>query len=196
MMTPLKIYVASSWRNGWQPDVVRSLRHMGHDVYDFHHPAPGNNGFSWREINENWRNWSSTEYLEALSNPIAENGFNMDMNALRWCDVCIMVLPCGMSAHLELGWAAGAGKKTAVLLPTGFEYEAPAGHSGKSYRACGVCGDVDGCHLPEKLNKVEPELMIKCADIILTAQTGLTTWLNNLAFSSSFQESSQAAQSL
>ena len=28
-----KIYVASSWRNGYYPDVVVKLREAGHDVY-------------------------------------------------------------------------------------------------------------------------------------------------------------------
>ena len=34
----MKIYVASSWRNERQPDVVQALRNAGHDVYDFRHP--------------------------------------------------------------------------------------------------------------------------------------------------------------
>ena len=38
------------------------------------------------------------------------------MAALRDCDACVMVQPCGRSAALELGWAAGAGKATLVLL--------------------------------------------------------------------------------
>ena len=33
-----KIYVASSWRNGYYPDVVDKLREAGHDVYDFRNP--------------------------------------------------------------------------------------------------------------------------------------------------------------
>jgi hypothetical protein len=28
----------------------------------------------------------------------------------------VLVQPCGASAHLEFGWAVGAGKRTAVLL--------------------------------------------------------------------------------
>lgn len=38
------------------------------------------------------------------------------MGALLECDACVLVMPCGRSAHLELGWAAGAGKDTAILL--------------------------------------------------------------------------------
>ena len=33
-----KIYVASSWRNVFQQDVVAILRDLGHEVYDFKNP--------------------------------------------------------------------------------------------------------------------------------------------------------------
>jgi hypothetical protein len=43
------------------------------------------------------------------------DGFAADMGALMACDACVYLLPCGRSASLELGWAAGAGKRTIVL---------------------------------------------------------------------------------
>jgi hypothetical protein len=113
----MKIYVASSWRNEFQPLVVSELREDGHSVYDFRHPEPGNDGFSWREIHPNWQSWTVPEYLSALRHPIAVHGFTLDMNALRSADVCVMVMPCGMSASLEMGYAVGAGKPTAVYVP-------------------------------------------------------------------------------
>lgn len=36
-----KIYVASSWRNVFQQDVVDILRNLGHEVYDFKNPHMG-----------------------------------------------------------------------------------------------------------------------------------------------------------
>ena len=30
-----RIYVASSWRDPYQPEVVAALREAGHEVYDF-----------------------------------------------------------------------------------------------------------------------------------------------------------------
>ena len=111
----MKIYVASSWRNIMQPGVVAMLRSMGHEVYDFKNPEPGNNGFSWALIDPGWMTWTPEEHVAALQHPVAQAGFARDMKALRECDVCVLVLPCGRSAHLELGWAAGHGKKTYVL---------------------------------------------------------------------------------
>lgn len=113
----MKIYVASSWRNEFQPLVVSELREDGHSVYDFRHPEEGNDGFSWRAIGDGWQAWTVPEYLAALRHPIAAHGFDLDMQALKAADICIMVMPCGMSASLETGYAVGAGKPTAVYVP-------------------------------------------------------------------------------
>ena len=53
---------------------------------------------------------------QVLTNDIAKAGFASDMQALREADAVVLLLPCGRSAHLELGWACGAGKPTAVVL--------------------------------------------------------------------------------
>ena len=105
---PLKIYVASSWRNTFQPDVVAALREDGHEVYDFRYPAPGNKGFSWSEIDPHWKEWTPEQYREALSHPIAMAGYLLDSNALRTCDACVLVLPSGRSASWEFGYAMGS----------------------------------------------------------------------------------------
>ena len=111
----MKIYVASSWRNEYQPMVVEVLRSMGHDVYDFRNPEEGNDGFAWSDIDENWQQWSPKQYVNAMSHPVAEYGFNLDFKGMKWADYCVMVLPCGRSANTEAGWMKGAGKKVYVL---------------------------------------------------------------------------------
>jgi nucleoside 2-deoxyribosyltransferase len=116
-MKPRRIYLASSWRNPYQPEILLALRAAGHEVYDFRNPAPGNTGFAWSEIDPNWQNWTPGKFAELLeTHPVAADGFSFDKSALEWCDTCILALPCGRSAHLELGYAAGQGKDTFVLL--------------------------------------------------------------------------------
>ena len=109
----MRVYVASSWRNTFQPEVVQVLREDGHEVYDF----KGSEGFSWREVDPEWLNWNPQSYLRGLIHPCAERGFKRDMDALVKADACVMVMPCGMSASLETGWAKGAGKPTFVYVP-------------------------------------------------------------------------------
>ena len=114
----LKIYVASSWKNDRYPEVVKRLRAEGHDVYDFRDPSTG---FDWRRLPgapeaDPKDGWPAADVVRVLDQPRARAGFKSDMGALRACDTCVLVLPCGRSAHLELGWAAGAGRRTIVLL--------------------------------------------------------------------------------
>ncbi len=113
---PRKIYVASSWRNPHQPSVVYELKLAGHEVYDFRNPHPGNTGFKWSEIDPAWEGWTPERYRELLDHTIAKRGFGSDFGAMKWADTFLLVLPCGRSAHLELGWACGQGKQTLVLL--------------------------------------------------------------------------------
>lgn len=112
-----KIYVASSWRNKYYPEVVAALRDAGHEVYDFRNPPHGGNGFRWTDIDENALSWNFEQYAEGLQHPKAERQFSADLEALDWADTCVLVLPCGRSAHTEAGWMAGAGKRVIVYIP-------------------------------------------------------------------------------
>lgn len=111
----MKIYVASSWRNDYQQTVVKALRDAGHEVYDFKNPSDTDKGFAWSSIDPNWQQWTNDQYHAALKHPIAEKGFMNDFNAMNWADACVMVMPCGRSAHVEAGWMQGAGKPTIIL---------------------------------------------------------------------------------
>jgi nucleoside 2-deoxyribosyltransferase len=115
----MKLYVASSWRNTAQPDVVAALRDAGHDVYDFKHPAPGDNGFHWSELDPEWGDWSPAKFRDALEKPVAVSGFNLDWEAMVNADGGVLVLPSGRSAHLEAGYFVGAGKPLFILLASG-----------------------------------------------------------------------------
>lgn len=112
-----RIYVSSSWRNEHQPRIVLMLREMGHEVYDFRNPAPGQKGFAWRDCGgiaakDGPGSGAKTipSYIEAVFSDRAKEVFKLDKDALDWSDTCVMVLPCGRSAHLEAGYACGQGK--------------------------------------------------------------------------------------
>jgi hypothetical protein len=116
----MRIYVASSWRNERQQAFVEALRADGHLVYDFRNPPAGRGGFHWSDLDPAWREWSAEGYRETLlTHPLAANGYLNDLRAMIWADACVLVMPCGRSAHLELGWCAGAGKRTVILLADG-----------------------------------------------------------------------------
>lgn len=110
----LKIYVASSWRNPVQQDVVSILRKEGFDVYDFKNPAVGDYGFAWVETGIHSDPVFLDDLKNALNTPTARAGFNNDADAMNWADVCVLVLPCGRSAHLEAGWFMGRNKPVVI----------------------------------------------------------------------------------
>lgn len=111
------IYVASSWRNEYYTEVVLKLREAGFDVYDFRNPPSGDPGFKWGSIDPNFMDWTPSQYRDMLHHPKAERQFHNDIEAMEACDACVLVLPCGRSAHTEAGWFAGKGKRVLAYIP-------------------------------------------------------------------------------
>ena len=119
-----RIYLASSWRNPFYPDALAQLRAAGHQVYDFRNPAPGNAGFSWASMDPAWQQWTPEAYAAQIGGAIPAGGYACDKDALDWADACVLLLPCGRSAHLEAGYMIGRGKPTFIVLnKQGFEPE-------------------------------------------------------------------------
>lgn len=122
-MTSRRIYLASSWRNPHYPAVLAFLRNAGHEVYDFRNPGGPHGpkysgmpdkGFAWRDAGD----VSTKEgYRETLRTPVAQAGFRIDFKAMQWADHCVLVLPCGRSAHMELGWFMGRLMPVTVFFP-------------------------------------------------------------------------------
>lgn len=116
-----RVYVASSWRNQYQPAVVKDLLVNNHEVYDFRNP-PGKAGFQWKDVEEGWQSWSMEQYRRLLqTHRDAAFGFVADYRGMQWADTCLLVLPCGRSAHLEAGYFNGASKRLIILIPEPIE---------------------------------------------------------------------------
>lgn len=145
----MKIYVASSRLNDRQPEVVAKLRAEGHDPYDFRNSAPGNHGFSWRDLDPEWQSWSLEEFRDRLNDPIAQNEFANNFAAMSNADAFVLVLPCGRSAHLEVGWAIGRGIPTAILLDRRERVQAQVSEPELMYSLVGtggkLCVNLDEC---------------------------------------------------
>jgi hypothetical protein len=118
-----RIYLASSWKNvDAIAKTVSALRDDNHQVYDFTNPNSGPwqvDGFKWQQISKDYKEWTFKEYTRTLyTNPEVRSAYLRDKAALDWCDYCILQMPGGRSAHLELGYCSGRGKKTIIYYPT------------------------------------------------------------------------------
>lgn len=91
LFQPRRIYAASSWRNVVQPDAVAAFRDLGHEVYDFRNPRPGDHGFAWSAIDPDWLAWQPAPFREALEHPTAQSGFKSDFDAMQWADTFVLL---------------------------------------------------------------------------------------------------------
>lgn len=83
-----------------------------HEIFDDWYSA----GF---EADDMWRDYEKGkghDFQAALRGHAAKHVFQFDKHHLDTCDVAVLVLPAGKSGHLELGYVAGKGKPTAILL--------------------------------------------------------------------------------
>lgn len=101
-MRPLKIYLASSWRNKHYETVLQVLRFQGYETYDFKHPEDQSlSGFSWENLHKDVKSWTCEDFKQNLHHPEATNAFEKDFRAMHEADYCVLLLPCGRSAHSE-----------------------------------------------------------------------------------------------
>ena len=106
----MRLYVASSLRNRHYRSIISKIRASGHEAYDFGDPPAGTEEFGILP------NVLPEGHYEALRGHIGRATFQRDAHALRACDAVVLVLPCGKSAHIEAGFAAGSGKPLAIYL--------------------------------------------------------------------------------
>lgn len=106
------VYLIGSLRNPVVPETANKLRVAGYEVFDDWYAAGEEADDKWRDY-EKGRGHS---YIEALRGHAAGHVFEYDKEHLTRAEHVILVLPGGRSAHLELGWAIGRGKRSYVIL--------------------------------------------------------------------------------
>lgn len=140
------IYVIGSMRNPLVIDVAAQLRHVGFDVFDdWYAPGP--------EADDFWQSYAKHRgqtYKEALSDYHARHVFEFDKFHLDRAEVAVLVMPAGRSAHIELGYMVGQGKKAYVLFDT-----EPERYDIMYNFATGVCFSV-----PELLTTIKEDLYV------------------------------------
>jgi hypothetical protein len=106
------VYLIGSLKNPRVPEVAAVLREHGYDVVDDWY-APGPDADDYWQAYERQRGRTFREALKGLH---ARHVFEFDKYHLDRCDIAILVMPAGRSAHLELGYAIGRGKHGFILL--------------------------------------------------------------------------------
>ena len=118
----MNIYVASSWKNAKMAySVAVYLRNKDFDVDVFCDETTGRYVFHWSEMLDSPdKSKSELNAVTFLRDKRSQRAFKEDKKWLDWCDVCVLILPAGNSAHLEAGYIKGQDKKLIIYAPLGF----------------------------------------------------------------------------
>lgn len=111
-MSSRTIYLIGSLRNPRVPEVANILRADGHYVYDDWY-ATSEDADDWWKRYEQGRGHS---FVEALNGWAATHVYLNDKQHLDELNTGVLVMPCGKSAHLELGYMIGQKKDGYILL--------------------------------------------------------------------------------
>ena len=123
----MKIYIASSWSNPYLNDIVSILSDRNHQVHDFRAtgatrpappPFPGAAGSAGNRLGG--PDGSLDSVMSFLHLPSTQTSYQLQCAALVEAEVLLCVLPCGRSAHVELGMALGLSIPV-VLVHDGIE---------------------------------------------------------------------------
>ena len=123
----MKIYIASSWSNPYLNDIVSILSDRNHQVHDFRAtgatrpappPFPGAAGSAGNRLGG--PDGSLDSVMSFLHLPSTQTRYQLQCAALVEAEVLLCVLPCGRSAHVELGMALGLSIPV-VLVHDGIE---------------------------------------------------------------------------
>jgi len=108
------IYLIGSLRNEKIPELAKKIRQLNldYEVFDdWFSPGP--------EADDFWRKYEKirgSTYREALNNYAARHIFEFDKFHIDRSQIGVLYMPCGKSAHLELGYMIGAGKRGYILF--------------------------------------------------------------------------------
>lgn len=98
-----KIYVVGSLKNSEIPKIANCLRQAGHTVFDdWYSPGPDTDSY-W----QSYEKVRGKNYIAGLNGYAAKNNFAFDLRHLHQADTTVLVLPCGKSGHMELGYQLG-----------------------------------------------------------------------------------------
>lgn len=108
----MKVYIVGSLENPIIPDATNALTAAGFEVFSDWFAAGPDADRMWAAYEKK----RGRTYREALASPAAQNVFRFDLRNLLAADAVVQVMPSGKSAAWELGFAAGRGKPTFILM--------------------------------------------------------------------------------
>lgn len=106
------IYLIGSLSNLGIRDIANRMRREGLVVFDDWISGGSDMDRMWQE----YEKLRGRSYKEALKGFHARNVFRFDKSALDKADCAVLIMPCGRSGHIELGYVIGTGRPGYILF--------------------------------------------------------------------------------
>ena len=105
------VYLVSSLKNKRVVEMANALEVSGITPFtDWQCPGPDADDF----LRDHYAARGKT-FLDAMASPAVECIWQFDKHWLDKANACVMLMPCGKSGHLELGYALGKGKPSYIF---------------------------------------------------------------------------------
>jgi len=113
----MKIYISSSWKNRENVrEMALRLREDGHKVFDFTDPeCRKTEEFPHEKRPKPYDSKKHKSYSTLLRNSDMYAAVMNNQEAIRWCDLVVLLLPCGLDAHADWAYGLGLGKATIIV---------------------------------------------------------------------------------
>jgi hypothetical protein len=112
----LRVYIASSFKNSLLATIATAVEGAGHEPFAWW----VGDGIPERLFPH--ATMTPAEYVRTLYDPPVRHKFQLDKAALDECDVGVLLLPAGASAHAEATYLRhGLGKPVIAFLGEGFK---------------------------------------------------------------------------
>lgn len=106
------VYLIGALKNPAIPDITNTIENLGYEVFS-----------DWWAASEDADDWlrdyyksRGFGYRDTIRSYAAQHIFSFDKHHLDRADIGLMVMPCGKSGHLELGYMIGQGKRGYILF--------------------------------------------------------------------------------
>lgn len=121
----MKIYISASWKNRLTVrKLAEALRSGGHEVFDFTDPNCRRTHETPPEMFPEPFDPSLHTYGRYIRREEWRAAVNENREAIKWADLVILLLPCGMDATADWALGVGMGKRSII-----------AGHPNKGERS-------------------------------------------------------------
>lgn len=109
----MKVYIASGWQNPHVNAVKQIVTELEHTYYHF---LESGYELDYNNLMPGLREQPAEKQAEYIWRPSVVTSMNVNLKAVRECDLLLILEPASKGSYTELGFASALGKRTMLLI--------------------------------------------------------------------------------